>query len=409
MVYGLIKIITCVILKKSLRRKARESLHAKSYIFVRLINMIKPSRQIRLILEKIKNNGSCVAIVTIPFETKLFQRPQHLFLNFAKQKQYCIYFSHSHKATIRHYNEYLDLANMDLFYSLPDSVISKMILIVTSTSILFTDKKIRCLQKKGCKIVYDYLDEIDEKIVNNILIMQTVYKNLEIINPSLIIATAKKLEAEMLERFPANKIIRSPNAVDIKHFSGVNVKDVPTDLRPILDWKKPVVGYYGAMAGWLDWELINDIPRKRPDYQFVYIGVDYQDNLKRLNKRDNVHFLGAKDYKDLPQYSAHFDCCIIPFGDRNIAEATSPLKLFEYMAMKKTVVCTADLAECSGYEGVLLSKTKDEFIENLDTAIIIGKDIKIQEILFAQAAANTWEQRAKDLLKAIRETCVSES
>jgi len=343
-----------------------------------------------------------VAIVTMPFETKLFQRPQHLFLNFAKQKQYCLYFSRSHQVTIKHYNEYLDLANMDLFYSLPDSVISRMILIVTSTSTLFTVQNLKRLQKKGCKIVYDYLDEIDEKIVSNISNMLSVYQNLEKIQPLLIMATAKKLEAEMLKRFPAHNIIRAPNAVDINHFSGATPADVPTDLKPILDLKKPVVGYYGAMAGWLDWELINDMPQKRSDYQFVYIGVDYQDNLERLKTRENVHFLGAKDYKDLPKYSAHFDCCIIPFGDQEIAESTSPLKLFEYMGMKKTVVCTKDLCECSGYEGVLMSKTHEDFILNLDKAIVLGKDKRVQEKLFEQAAQNTWDERAMQILKALK-------
>ena len=59
---------------------------------------------------------------------------------------------------------------------------------------------------------------------------------------------------------------------------------------------------------------------------------------------------------------------IIPFKINNITEATSPVKIFEYMALNKPIVIT-DLKECRNYKSVFLSKSYDEFLDNLDLAL----------------------------------------
>lgn len=114
-------------------------------------------------------------------------------------------------------------------------------------------------------------------------------------------------------------------------------------------------------------------------------------------------FLAQKNYDILASYGIHFDCCIIPFLRGEIAKATSPVKLFEYMAMKKPVVATKDLQECYGYEGVLVSQSSDEFIKNVDKAIQLGKDQDIQDKLYHYAQQNTWGKRARDIVTRLKE------
>ena len=220
---------------------------------------------------------------------------------------------------------------------------------------------------------------------------------MEKIDHDKITVTAKRLYNQLLQRFPEEKLVLVPNAVNIENFINIP-SSAPEDMIEIVNQNKPIVGYYGAMAPWLDWDLINEVARRKKNYNFVYIGVDYQDALKNLEILDNVYFLGPKQYKDLPQYAQFFTCCIIPFECGEIAKATNPLKLYEYMALKKPVVCTKDLLECYGYDGVYIADGVDDFCEKLDLAIGDANNNEKQNSLWNSAINNPWEQRAMDFI-----------
>lgn len=61
-----------------------------------------------------------------------------------------------------------------------------------------------------------------------------------------------------------------------------------------------------------------------------------------------------KPYRELPAYLRFFDAAMIPFLVNDITNATSPLKLFEYMAGGKPVVVTP-MEESQHYPGVLVA------------------------------------------------------
>ncbi len=58
------------------------------------------------------------------------------------------------------------------------------------------------------------------------------------------------------------------------------------------------------------------------------------------------------------------DVMIIPFVLNEITSSTSPVKLFEYMAMKKPIV-TTDMLECRKYKSVLIGKNYEDFIKKI--------------------------------------------
>ena len=114
----------------------------------------------------------------------------------------------------------------------------------------------------------------------------------------------------------------------------------------------------------------------------------------------NVHWLGRKKYIQLPTYLAHFTAAIIPFKLEELTHATSPLKLFEYMAGGKPVVATP-MAESTRFPGVLTAAVPVEFAEQLDVAIMLRQDSEYLALIDGIARENTWKARADTLLAQI--------
>jgi len=149
------------------------------------------------------------------------------------------------------------------------------------------------------------------------------------------------------------------NGVDYRFFSR------PAEVEALSGVGRPVIGYYGAIAEWFDFDLMRELARKRPDWSFVLIGglgleAEVQGpEIGKLRNLPNVHLLGHKPYASLPAYLAAFDVCILPFRKNEITDATDPVKLYEYLSQGKAVIAT-DLEElrrhlphvslCSGVE-----------------------------------------------------------
>jgi glycosyltransferase involved in cell wall biosynthesis len=258
------------------------------------------------------------------------------------------------------------------------------------------------IKKCGFKIIYEYIDEIHDDITPGAYDLMEFFVNLEKYRPVLLLASAKVLYDELKSRFGTKKLLLSQNGVNVDHFSYAdNVVGKPAEMEKILSKGRKVVGYYGAFAPWLDYNLLNNLAKKRADLSFVYIGLDYGGNLKWLERLKNVYFLGPKEYDELPSYARWFDCTIIPFRRGKIAKSTSPVKLFEYMAMGLPTVCTRDLRECAGYEHVYMSKDDAEFEKNVDLAIADKQDDGKRQVLLGYARENTWGRRAGDIDEAI--------
>ncbi len=68
--------------------------------------------------------------------------------------------------------------------------------------------------------------------------------------------------------------------------------------------------------------------------------VFWNDLAKELNIQNNVIFHGKVRYEDVPRYIAMSDVSIVPLPDSPNWRNQCPLKLLEYLAMKKAVILT---------------------------------------------------------------------
>lgn len=172
-------------------------------------------------------------------------------------------------------------------------------------------------------------------------------------------------------------------------------------MQAILSKSNPVIGYYGALARWFDYDLLKRVASLRPDYQFVLIGPDYDGTVKlsEILNIKNIYWLGVKPYEELPQYLQYFDVATIPFIVNDITHATSPLKLFEYMAGEKPIVITP-MKESMQYSGVLIGENSEQFAQKLDLALKMRENESYLNLLRKTALENTWERRAEEILSA---------
>lgn len=127
------------------------------------------------------------------------------------------------------------------------------------------------------------------------------------------------------------------NACDYEHFSKAKER-IGTRPNDFPQTDKPILGYYGSFAKWLDFDLI----RKFADggkYHIVMIG-GLRDN-PRYNirfKHSNITWLDHKHYDELPYYLSWFDVCFLPFKDCQSNKYVNPCKLWEYLACEKEIV-----------------------------------------------------------------------
>ena len=207
----------------------------------------------------------------------------------------------------------------------------------------------------------------------------------------VLTATAPVLQ-QRLERLSRRKVHLLPNAVNSYLFDPSRYYSVPADM-PIGDW---LVIYVGALWGeWFDWDLLDQVARAYPEAAVVVVG-DYAG--QHLHPPPNLHFLGLKPQRELPAYLAHVEVAMIPWKVTPITRATSPLKVYEYIAMRKPVVAP-DLPPLHNLPGVTLADGIDDFISKVGAAAQFPVD---GEAAASFVENNCWQRRVTELLELAR-------
>jgi glycosyltransferase involved in cell wall biosynthesis len=127
--------------------------------------------------------------------------------------------------------------------------------------------------------------------------------------------------------------------VDAAHFAAARAPEtaVPADVASL---PRPVFGYFGVIDERLDYELIARLAESNPSASVVMIGPVAKVDPGDLPRAANVHWLGQRDYGQLPAYVKAFDVCLMPFALNEATEYINPTKTLEYMAAGKPIVST---------------------------------------------------------------------
>jgi glycosyltransferase involved in cell wall biosynthesis len=187
-----------------------------------------------------------------------------------------------------------------------------------------------------------------------------------------------------------NNIYPFPSSIDVSHF-GKSRNGALTDPDDQRDIPKPRIGYFGVIDERLDTELLKKLAEARPDLHFVMIGPVVKVDPTSLPKADNIHWLGQKQYAELPNYLAHWDVGFMPFALNESTKYISPTKTPEFLAAGLPVVSTPirDVVRQWGHQGLVeIAHGGPDVASKIDAAL-------------KSRGNQLWQQRVDQRLKAM--------
>jgi UDP-galactopyranose mutase len=192
-----------------------------------------------------------------------------------------------------------------------------------------------------------------------------------------------------------------PSSVDVKHFG--SAADVVNEMPDQQDIPHPRIGFAGVIDERLDIALLDGIAELRPDWHFVMIGPVVKIDEGDLPKRDNICYLGMKDYNDLPAYLAGWDVAMMPFALNESTKYISPTKTPEYLSAGLPVVSTpiTDVVRPYGEMGLVhIASTPDEFVAGIEAAIKEDKSTRMAQV-DEFLAENSWDTTFSSMAQLI--------
>jgi len=188
------------------------------------------------------------------------------------------------------------------------------------------------------------------------------------------------------------KVFVISNGVDTKFFSP-KTHDVENIKTKFGLTGKTICLYSGRFDGWAGIDIImqlcEELKEKSLETQFLIVGG------KLVNRKypKNLVVVGEKPYEAMPEILNVANVILVPFPNNVVSHATSPLKLFEGMAMEKPVVA-------SRVEGI------EEVITNGKNGILVDNPNSIKKWCEAVESILNSRALAKRVAEEARHTVV---
>lgn len=198
------------------------------------------------------------------------------------------------------------------------------------------------------------------------------------------------------------RVFAFPSSIDVDHFRQAReIGEEPSDQSEI---PHPKLGFCGVIDERMDIELLGQMADLKPEWQFVMIGPVVKIAPEDLPQRKNIHYLGGKDYKQLPAYLSGWDVALMPFAMNESTKYISPTKTPEYLAAGLPVVSTPirDVIRPYGeMKLVRIAETAEESVAACEKALQENSSERLKsadEFLAGISWDKTWTEM-NDLIK----------
>lgn len=203
-----------------------------------------------------------------------------------------------------------------------------------------------------------------------------------------------------------SNIFPFPSSIDKVHFGNARtIAHIPDDQKNITG---PKFGFFGVIDERFDIEMIREVATARPEWQFVLIGPIVKIDPETLPKNSNIHYLGGKNYNELPNYLASWDVAMIPFAINESTKFISPTKTPEYLSAGIPVISTPIADVVSPYKEANLVEivaNSEEFIEAAEQ--LLGNNVDRVEWLArvdSFLSNISWDATVSQMIEKIENT-----
>lgn len=228
----------------------------------------------------------------------------------------------------------------------------------------------------------------------------------------IVINNIIKKQIKRILAFPEDKIIVEPNGIDLELFRAIPRDEARRALSLPKDRK--IVMYCGRFYGWKGLEVLADAVAMLPNDIFVYIvggtKEEFTDVIKREDISANFIFPGEQPYAQIPFWLSAADGLLV-LGTKHDNQSyyyTSPMKIFEYMAVERPIIASKTPAiqdillseEAVFYEPDNASDLADKIclVANSPESAcskVVAACLKVKEL--------TWRARARKIIRFIEE------
>ncbi len=151
------------------------------------------------------------------------------------------------------------------------------------------------------------------------------------------------------------------------------------------------LGYFGRLTpAWFDWDLVLDLASRHPEWIFELIGPGEPP----ANLPENVSVTGQLPHAELADRVERWHVAIIPFRSGELSRAVDPIKVYEYLAMDRPVICSG-MPQLNHMPYVYVANDTADFEKLVEEAVQTPPDRQVvQEFL----QNHTWDNRIQQIL-----------
>ena len=152
----------------------------------------------------------------------------------------------------------------------------------------------------------------------------------------LVLASAPALARRL--RAVSNNVLEAANVADTELFATALTPSPPAPLDAAMaSLPAPRIVFTGAIVSIkLDIVLLAALARLRPAWSFALVGPvgpgDPRTDVSALEAEPNIHLLGRRPYRELPDVLRAADAGLIPYARNELTESIFPMKVYEYLA-----------------------------------------------------------------------------
>jgi GT2 family glycosyltransferase len=251
----------------------------------------------------------------------------------------------------------------------------------------------------NARLVYDVIDHPDVFPYPERVLKRNHERALEEANA--VFAVSQPLLEVVRQR--RGDAVYLPNGVEFARFAAApNPNSIPEEITRTRSRGRPAAGYVGALARWVDSDLLAALAALRPDWDFFVVGEALDRSFDRFEsaRPANLHMVGARPYPTIPSILSGFDAGLIPFRIGPEGANASPIKLYEYLAAGLPVLATP-IRECELVPEVEVATSAEGFSDLLDRARGLRRSDDFQRRARDRARENDWSARARTVLELL--------